>query len=497
MIQSLKNLKFIALFSCLIIFPFIAIYSYHGWGDDWAFYLAQARSIAENDYSNFLEYNQFNVENSIGNTQFVSPWGFPLLLSFVYKIFGNNYLAFKIQQIFFVFIFYFVLFVGLRKNLNLSSRLVLISLFGLNIIFLSPINEPSTDYLYLSFSLLSIFGIYNFFERKEYYFNKYFDIILLSLLISFTESIREIGISLLITIFAIQLKSIINLLNEVYLLKKKIIISKNLLIYSIPYLIYIFYNLFYSNIFPNDENFHINEFYLVNIKLIISNCLYYLKLPIIFFSNNQKIGVFFYLACLYPFAIGFRNKFKVEFTFFIYILTNLLILVCFPHRQGLRYVYPILPFFFYYVLIGLNIIFLGKSSNTEALKKAYKIITISLLTYFCINLINFKLTIENYKYDSPFSNSFIEATEIIKESTNKNDKILFFKPRLLKYLTDRDSFYGFEVKQFYISDYFLHYKRLLKSNILLDKAIKTEDLKLIPYLDNEQFSLYKVLINGS
>ena len=57
-------------------------------------------------------------------------------------------------------------------------------------------------------------------------------------------------------------------------------------------------------------------------------------------------------------------------------------------------------------------------------------------------------------------------------STKKKEKILFFKPRIIKYLTGRDSFSGLEINQIYNSDYFLHYKQFIKSKDLLKKIKK-------------------------
>ena len=232
-LKDSANYIYLGLFVCIFIFPFLVINSYPDWGDDWALYLAQAKSIAENNYNNFQNYYQFLVQNSEFKSPAVGPWGYPIIASLTFKFFEKNYLFLKLQQIFFIFIFYIVLFYGFRRNLNIYSRLILISLFGLNIFFLNPIN---------------------------------------------TESVRGVGISLFITIFIVQIKNLFLFLKEHKFYNINIFLKENLTIYLTPYLIFIFYKLYTSNILPVDQYSYINDFSKINISLFIRNIFYYLKL---------------------------------------------------------------------------------------------------------------------------------------------------------------------------------------------------------------------------
>lgn len=495
--KSIFKINIFLLIILLILFPFAAISSFHGWGDDWALYLAQGRSISLNEYSNFLDYNRFNVENSIFPSPLAAPWGYPLLLSTVFKFFGNNYLFFRVQQIIFIFIFYLCLLIGFKNKLNLISRLIMISLFGLNIFFISPLNEPLSDYSYLTFSIISVLGIFNIYEKKDYIFNKYIDTILVSILICFSQSIRGIGVSLFITIFIIQLKSILTInINRKLSIRSSFQIE-NIFFYLIPYLTKFIYNFLLFKIFPSDSsfNFHLSEFSIFNLKIFVENVFYYLKLPAYFFSNYAKIGIVFYIALFYPFWLGIKSKLKEELTFKIYILINILILLSFPHRQGLRFIFPIIPLFFYYIFLGIKIIYKTNIYGSRLLKRVYSSLFISLLFYWSLSFYSYKVSLDKNKYDSPFSNSFLNTIENINYLTKKDDKILFFKPRLIKYLTNRDSFSGLEVEQIYKSDYFLHKKNIQKSKDLIKELKKIEEVNLVPSSDNNNYTLYKVSID--
>jgi hypothetical protein len=61
----------------------------HNWGDDFSAYIMQAKSIIELNPRSFIEANRFTVENSsypFGTI--VPPWGFPVLLTPFYAVFG-------------------------------------------------------------------------------------------------------------------------------------------------------------------------------------------------------------------------------------------------------------------------------------------------------------------------------------------------------------------------------------------------------------------------
>ena len=120
---ALKNLKSLFLISCLLLLPFLTLNSYPGWGDDWAHYLAQAKSIAENSFSNFQEYYSFTSEFSSFKNPTVTPWGYPMLASIIFKINENNLIGFGLQQIFFLFIFYFIFIIFLKMLLATNPKM--------------------------------------------------------------------------------------------------------------------------------------------------------------------------------------------------------------------------------------------------------------------------------------------------------------------------------------------------------------------------------------
>jgi hypothetical protein len=64
-----------------------------GWGDDFALYTRQARSLFDGDIARVITDNRFNVDNAArpGFSPYVYPWGWPLLLSPFVRLFGLDF----------------------------------------------------------------------------------------------------------------------------------------------------------------------------------------------------------------------------------------------------------------------------------------------------------------------------------------------------------------------------------------------------------------------
>src|SRR5512134_2976617 len=116
----------------------------HEWGDDWAWYILQAKSIWEGTTAEFMEVSAFtNYQSTTHLGPLAYPWGYPLILTPVYAIKGISPLALKLPALFFyagfLVCFYFLVrdrpSTRLRQSgqrLTLSESLLLVSLFAFN-----------------------------------------------------------------------------------------------------------------------------------------------------------------------------------------------------------------------------------------------------------------------------------------------------------------------------------------------------------------------------
>jgi hypothetical protein len=73
----------------------------HSWGDDFALYLRQARSLLDGNIGQVIADNHFNVDNAAkpGFSPYVYPWGWPMLLAPFVRLFGIDYARLKLVEV--------------------------------------------------------------------------------------------------------------------------------------------------------------------------------------------------------------------------------------------------------------------------------------------------------------------------------------------------------------------------------------------------------------
>src|SRR5512147_3108870 len=105
----------------------------HDWGDDFASYIMQAKSIWNGTTQEFVEHNRFTIEESsivLGPVAY--PWGYPLILVPAYAFKGLKPLVLKVPGLFLFIGFLICLYLLTRDRLTRTERLLLVSLFAFN-----------------------------------------------------------------------------------------------------------------------------------------------------------------------------------------------------------------------------------------------------------------------------------------------------------------------------------------------------------------------------
>src|SRR5262249_28257329 len=128
------------------------------WGDDFAGYILQARSLLHGNPSQFVDANRFTITTStyvIG--PIAAPWGAPLLLAVPYAIFGLDMVALKSVNVVCYALFVLVLAWGFRRHHSGFWLFVLVALFAVTPAFQFPfMNRTLSDIPFLLFSTLAI-----------------------------------------------------------------------------------------------------------------------------------------------------------------------------------------------------------------------------------------------------------------------------------------------------------------------------------------------------
>lgn len=310
-------------------------------GGDNARYIILARSL--------LEGKGYRDSHLVGEPYHTAiPFVFPSLLIPVLYFFGYNLLALKVVPFLFGIASIFMAYIVIRNLTNEHIAIRVALLFGICKLFVTRSTVVLSEGPYLFF-MLSVLIFFNRYKRDKRWssINGFF--LILFLLLSFFT--RTIGIVLLLaTLFSLR-KNV----------KKGALV---LLLFTLPALLWFFRAYSLKELSTSEYNlpsFFLKDFFnpdlgYMNISdvfhRILNNGISYLKVLAAILVGNEMfltIGLCFLLVIVYRFAWHlFVRRTIIEY----YIIVNFAILLILP-CQIRRYLVPILPFIFYYLVSGI------------------------------------------------------------------------------------------------------------------------------------------------
>src|SRR5512142_2462339 len=129
----------------------------HQWGDDFAWYILQAKSIVTGTTDEFMQVSAYTNRQSTQHLgPLAYPWGYPLILAPVYAVKGINPLALKLPALLFFAGFLVCLYFLARRGLTQTESLLLVSLFAFNPLLLQFLDQILSDIPFLFFSTLAL-----------------------------------------------------------------------------------------------------------------------------------------------------------------------------------------------------------------------------------------------------------------------------------------------------------------------------------------------------
>lgn len=503
------------------------------WGDDFAAYLSEGIAIAEGRLDEQAELNTMMhltelPEKSQGKP-IVYAWGYPLVHSLVYRLAGfdrveyNDLVYYKL-----VTVFAFAAAAGLfyllcRKSFGRLSSVLLCGILCLNPEFLEAAGTLYNDLLFVSLGIGAIWLAENCAEEENVK-KRRIKALVLGALLWYIYCVRLNGILLVVTVFIAFLRT--------YAKKPKEMASNVLFVFSSFAALYLVFNLL---IFPKPsslsnamENMSIpwikegltRQFYELSywyhyIVQISTQSVFSIisKLSLLVGSYEFSMGVStalikLSLLCVYLLMalslVGMAYELKkyphlVFFVLVSFIGTSAVNLV-----QGMRYLYPILPFMLIFTAAGLKAFFkavrllraksVGKAKSSSAFWQ--KLGTAVLALYVLAVLFTaskpiVQADIQNVLYPqrdekTAYSEAAVDMYAYIQENIPEDATVAFFKPRALYLNTGRHGLSPYE-PQYEITDtdYYLHY---CEEKFLIDETV--EDMYELVY-ENPELALYK------
>ncbi len=479
---------------CSILLSGLSLTRGHNWGDDFALYLAQAASLLDGSAETLIQRNAFTVENStIDLRPVVYPWGYPLSLAPLYRLCGlMKPRCLKLPGLFFYAAFLAVYFLLLHRRLAHKEALLLTALFAFNPTLIAAQDNILSDIPFLFFSTLSLLLIDAWVVADKGKRAAPGLQALLGLTLFLATFTRSNGLLLLPVLLLSQ---------GVALWRERLgglSLRERFPSLATPYVAFAALFLLSHALLPGAEGSYLSQIETFDLAASLTRLRIYLfRLPGDFFAGIPAQDVVFAIALAF-FVVGAAALAWQEIHFLAFYLASVALYAIWPYWQGVRFLFPILPLFVYFSYQGMQW-FTARlrehlHRDTSPLIPLYwGAVTLALLAA------SMQGAAANVAADGaingPFDPYSQEMFTFVREEIAPESVIVFFKPRALRLMTDRDAIAIHRCEELGRGDYVvIHKKRDPKAGQVDPRLVHTcnPNLDLEPIFKNRRFIVYRV-----
>lgn len=181
------------------------------------------------------------------------------------------------------------------------------------------------------------------------------------------------------------------------------------------------------------ESSYFEQLTLITPRHILHNLLYYSFLMTLYFSPNvELIGGVFYLLTV-PFVLsGLVKRRPGDDVYMTFSLLWLTLLIVWPSsRQGLRFIYPLIPIYLYFLFQGAERLLPGRARGLRHVAWAWSIL------FLIATLIQLDGQASHGPVEGPYQPDSLELFAMIGREVDVHEPVSFFKPRVLTLYTGR------------------------------------------------------------
>jgi hypothetical protein len=447
----------------------------HLWWDDFALYILQAQSLLHGTPQDFVTHNMFTIQqSSYPPGPIAYPWGFPILLMPVLAVFGMKLLALKGLNTIFFLLFLIIFYPLNRTRLAPAWSLFLTAILAFNPVLLQAHDLILSDIPFLFFSTLSLLLIEK--NRKQTW--------AIGLVIFAAFSLRTNGLLLLAPLAVAHIQQYPSWAEA----------RKNWVEIAAPYVSFAVLAGLLTLLLPGGQESYFSHFSMFTVERWLANAGYYLRLPYEFFKDLWLGPVFFWLWALSFFA-GVIFNCKRNLSLLAYLVVSLGLFITWPETQGPRFLYPLVP-------IGMLVAAEGwksaagrlpaegmSAARWAGLGSAGLLILLSLMASAQIGISNLR---NGRGINGPFDIYSQEMFAFIREQTPSDSVVVFFRPRAMQLLGERDSFLSTECARLPMGDYLVLSKKADDSLQIPENQIQGCGLSLTEVFENRRFIVFRL-----
>jgi hypothetical protein len=508
--NKLKRLALATLIFFSGIIGYATLTKGHTWGDDFASYIMQAQSIVEGNPKKFTQENSFTIEKSsevIGSV--AAPWGLPVLLAPLYRLFGLNMLALKSLNVVFHVLFLASIAFFLYERHSYVYLVLFISFFALNPTMLSALDNILSDIPFLFFSTTTMFLIGHVVVERRPLISKLADHLLLGVFFAMSFFIRTNGVLLVLAAIGAHLfrllqwalanKTVVTGMSSPIRTLISCCVKSDFRAFSIdvsPYLTFVGLTLIWYSVFAPVEASHVSYFTLLSLGTVRENFHHYFELLAQLFPVPHSQMIY---GITLPFLLaGMIECIYQDFHILLYCLFTVLLYLFWPFVAGdLRYFFPLLPFYIHFVLVGLQWYSKGLGGLSTKVVQGLSVCLLAVVSLYFLGYSSQQalanILVHRKVSSGPFAETSQEMFSFVREKTPEDSVIVFFKPRVMRMLTKRRSVQLDNVSALSLGSHLCilrgAYRQLPDSAI--EELVRGGTLNLI--YANSDFRLYQIL----
>ena len=454
----------------------------HQWGDDFAWYIVQAKSILSGTTDEFMEQSAFtNGQSTTHLGPLAYPWGYPLLLAPVYAVKGISPLALKLPGLLFYAGFLVCLYLLMRDRLTQTESLVVVSIFAFNPLLLQFLDQILSDVPFLFFSTLSLLLMTRAGKRTLLHS------ILIGAAIFFTTFMRVTGILLLGCFLIVELfRLLANRSDRGTVLE---------IIKGSAIVCFVFIALWSMNLllFPSGGESYFSQ-YADLIETARAAIPAYFNVFSYFFGDTQVWKYLYYLVFIF-FLLGAWHQWRQEPIFILFFVLWIIVHITYPYFQGPRYIFPLLPIFIYFAFQGMKFLIarLPEKYHPTGQAAVYGFWILIAGVFLVQSSMTAYANLQNHRgINGPFDPYSTEVYSYIKEKTPPESVVVFFKPRVMAMMTEHPTIMSMECDRMRRGDYLVLSRKVGENQQIPPEEIDACHLPLDQVLKNNRFVVYKI-----
>lgn len=418
----------------------------HDWGDDFSQYIFQAKSLVDGTTDRLLEISTYRYNHSenkiLGPALY--PWGYPIILSPAYALFGLEPLPMKVLTNLFFLFSLGVIFLLFRGRLGRAENYLVLVILSINPALFEFKDSILSDFPFMFFCLTSIFFMQRFIIEKKPFLNESASNALLGLSLFASCAVRGNGIILIPTLLTIQIVQSLRATGG------KGALSLPKISHLIPYGVFAASTYLLGALLPSASSSSYSEqLGMLSMETITTNVVYYMTLPSAFFTTSipkplDVMGELLFLLTIPLALLGVIRNFRDSYHYIVFTVLTIVLFISWPGTQGLRFIFPIIPFYLFFIFAGLirlkAIISIRAPGAALPLTAAFAAMVIFLFgiatSHQMYTVLN---STEQGMLEGPYTKDSIELFRYISDHTRSSDVVIFSKPRAMSLYTQRRS----------------------------------------------------------